>query len=111
VRFKGNEPHADHIYPKSPLTTKLKLPSYEINDIGNFRLIGATDNIRKRAELPDEYFARLKKAGVPIGRRLLLKEYSDNPATLKFDLATYRDFRDRRREIIYGILKKVVDPT
>lgn len=109
VRFKGNEPHADHIYPRSPLSTKLKLPTYEINDIGNFRLIGATDNIRKRAELPDAYFARLQKAGVPIERHLLLKEYSDSPATLKFDTATYRDFRDRRRGFIFRILQRVVD--
>jgi hypothetical protein len=54
VRFKGNEPHADHI---------------------------------------------------------LLKEYSDNPATLKFDIETYRDFRNRRRDEILSILKKVVDLT
>jgi len=72
VRFKGNEPQADHIYPQSPLRTKLGLVSADINDIGNFRLVGASDNLRKRAEMPAEYFARLKKAGVPIESHLLL---------------------------------------
>lgn len=109
VRYKGNEPHADHIYPRSSLSTKLKLPASEINDIGNFRLIGATDNIRKRAELPDEYFTRLKTAGVPVERHLLLPEYSEDPKNLAFNKKTYEDFRVRRRDKIYAILQKAVD--
>jgi predicted nucleotidyltransferase len=110
VRFKGNEPHVDHIYPQSPLRTKLGLASSEINDIGNFRLIGASDNIRKRAELPGDYFARLKKAGVPIENHLLLPEFSAEPALLKFDASTYSDFRTRRRAAIFQILKRAIDP-
>jgi hypothetical protein len=110
VRFKGNEPHVDHIYPQSPLRTKLGLASSEINDIGNFRLIGASDNIRKRAELPSDYFARLKKAGVPIENHLLLPEFSAEPALLTFDTATYSDFRTRRRAAIFKILKQAIDP-
>jgi hypothetical protein len=81
VRFKGNEPHADHIFPQSPLRTKLGLSSKDINDIGNFRLIGASDNLRKRAELPAEYFTRLKKSGVPILSHLLLNLISQRMTT------------------------------
>lgn len=66
VAFKGNEPHVDHIYPQSMLRTKLGQVSAQINDIGNLRYVGATDNIRKRAELPASYFLR---------RRSLLASY------------------------------------
>jgi predicted nucleotidyltransferase len=111
VMFKGNDPQADHIYARSPLSTKLNLPSSEINDLGNFRFIGAADNLRKRAELPGDYFTRLKNAGVPIERHLLLPEFAANPAFLKFDVPTYRDFRDRRRAKIFQILRRVVDLT
>ena len=110
VRFKGNEPHADHIYPQSPLRTKLRLTSSEINDIGNFRLIGASDNLRKRAEMPADYFTRLKKAGVPIEHHLLLPEFSADPSLLKFDKDTYLDFQRRRRDEIFRVLKRVIDP-
>jgi hypothetical protein len=110
VRFKGNEPHVDHIYPQSPLRTKLGLGSSEINDIGNFRLIGASDNLRKRAEMPGDYFTRLKKAGVPIENHLLLPEFASEPTLLKFDVDTYNDFRQRRRAVIFGILKRAIDP-
>ncbi len=48
---------------------------------------------------------------MPIERHLLLKEYSDHAAELKFDTETYRDFRNRRRDKIFGILKRVVDVT
>lgn len=110
VRFKGNEPHADHIYPQSPLRTKLGLAASEINDIGNFRLVGASDNLRKRAEMPADYFARLKKSGVPIENHLLLPEFAADPALLKFDAETYKDFRKRRHDEIFRILKRVIDP-
>jgi hypothetical protein len=110
VRFKGNEPHADHIFPQSPLRTKLGLSSNEINDIGNFRLIGASDNLRKHAELPADYFTRLKSAGVPVENHLLLPEFASDPSLLNFAADTYRDFRERRRAEIFRILKRVIDP-
>jgi hypothetical protein len=66
VCFKGNEPHVDHIYPQSPLKNDLKLTTEEINHIGNYRFVGATDNIRKRAERPDSFFGRLKAQGETI---------------------------------------------
>jgi hypothetical protein len=72
VKFKGNDPHVDHIYPQHALRTKLDLVSLDINHLGNFRFVGATDNIRKRAEMPDSYFAHLKAAGVDIVKHLLL---------------------------------------
>src|SRR3954452_24606676 len=58
VKFKGNDPHVDHIYPQSMLRTKLGLLSSDINHLGNFRFVGATDNIRKSPERPASYFAR-----------------------------------------------------
>jgi hypothetical protein len=94
VKFKGNEPHIDHIYPRHALLTKLDLGSGEVNTIGNYRFVGATDNIRKRAELPDSYFGRLKAAGSPIEKHLLLDSFASDTSRLVFDVPTYREFRD-----------------
>jgi hypothetical protein len=102
--------HADHIYPQSMLRTKLGLLSADINHLGNFRFVGATDNIRKHAELPASYFARLKAGGIDIEKHLLLEDIADDPSRLKFDLPTYLDFRDRRFERMWEILRATVDP-
>ena len=109
VRYKGNEPQVDHIYPQSSLRSQLGLTTDEINHLGNYRYVGATDNIRKRAEKPDSYFARLKAQGVPIEKHLLLPEHSKDPAKLRWSEADYRSFRDQRFEKIYEIVRKVVD--
>ncbi|HTV32507.1 MAG TPA: hypothetical protein VME69_05310, partial [Methylocella sp.] len=110
VKFKGNEPHVDHIYPQYALRTKLCLSSVDINHLGNFRFVGATDNIRKRGEMPASYFARLKGAGVDIEKHLLLKSVSDEPSELKFDVASYEAFRDRRFDRIWEIVSATVNP-
>ncbi|HWN08673.1 MAG TPA: DUF262 domain-containing protein [Pyrinomonadaceae bacterium] len=110
VKFKGNEPHIDHIYPQSPLRKQLSLASVEINDIGNFRFIGASDNLRKRAELPASYFGRLKTAGIDIEKHLLLPDVSLDPSKLVFDAPTYASFRDRRHDEIWNIANRVVNP-
>jgi hypothetical protein len=110
VAFKGNEPHVDHIYPQYMLRSKMGMGSTEINDIGNLRLFGATDNIRKRGELPDSYFGRLKKQGVPIDKHLLVPRYASDPQLLKFDPDSFREFRMARREEIWRSLKRTVDP-
>ncbi len=110
VRYKGNEPQADHIYPQSMLRTRLSLLSADIDDIGNLRFVGPTDNNRKRAELPASYFARLKAEQVDIEKHLLLPDESANPQLLAFDLPTYTRFRERRRAAIWSLLKRVVDP-
>jgi hypothetical protein len=110
VRFKGNEPHVDHIYPQHALRTKLLLPNSEVNHLGNFRFVGATDNIRKRAELPAVYFARLKASGVDIEKHLLLTDVSADPTLLGFDVDSYRRFRDRRFNRIWEIATRAVNP-
>ena len=100
VRFKGNEPHVDHIYPQSMLRSHLGQLSAQINDIGNLRYVGATDNIRKRAELPADYFARLKREHVDVAKHLLVDEFAE---------PTFTAFRQRRRDEIWRTLKRVVD--
>jgi hypothetical protein len=110
VKFKGNDPHIDHIYPQSMLRTKLGLYGSEINHLGNFRFVGATDNIRKRAELPASYFARLKNAGADIKKHLLLDDISKDPSKLNFDLKSYTMFRDRRFKRMWEILAGTVNP-
>jgi hypothetical protein len=110
VKFKGNEPHVDHIYPRHALVTKLNLGSTEVNTIGNYRFVGATDNIRKRAELPASYFGRLKAAGTPIEKHLLLDVYASDTEKLAFDVATYRQFRDQRARRIWTICNRTVNP-
>ncbi|MFM2056970.1 MAG: hypothetical protein RLY71_1355 [Pseudomonadota bacterium] len=110
VKYKGNEPHVDHIYPRHALSTKLGLGSAEVNTLGNYRFVGATDNIRKRAELPNSYFGRLKSYGLPIEKHLLLDEFAADTDKLVFDTATYRDFRDRRTQRIWAICRRIVNP-
>jgi hypothetical protein len=110
VKYKGNEPHVDHIYPRHALITKLGLPSAEVNHLGNYRFVGATDNIRKRGELPSSYFTRLKKAGIDISKHLLLQDISESPNTLLFDTDTYKKFRDARLDKIWHIAKAIVNP-
>jgi hypothetical protein len=110
VKFKGNEPHVDHIYPRHALVTKLGLGSTEVNTIGNYRFVGATDNIRKRAELPQSYFKRLKQAGTPIEKHLLVNEFASNTDLLEFNVATYRKFRNDREEKIWEICSTTVNP-
>lgn len=110
VKFKGNEPHVDHIYPRHASLTRLGLSGSEVNTIGNYRFVGAIDNIRKRGELPASYFSRMKAAGVPIDKHLLLDEFGNDPSLLKFDVATYRDFRNRRAAMILDICRRTVNP-
>ena len=109
VRFKDNLPHIDHIFPKSGLAKSFSLGSEEINHLGNFRFLGAADNNRKRAEKPDSYFGRLKAVNIPIEKHLLLKDVSNDPSLLKWELPTYRSFRDRRFERLFEIASSVVN--
>jgi hypothetical protein len=109
VRFKENLPQADHIYPRSALFSALGLGAADVNHFGNFRFIGASDNNRKRAELPASYFQRLKNAGVSLDNHLLVKTYADDPAKLIFDVPTYIAFRDARFDVMWGIAKGVVN--
>lgn len=104
VKFKGNDPHVDHIYPESMLRTKLGLLSADINHLGNLRFMGATDRIRNRAELPGDYFARMKSAGTDISKHLLVTDYVADPKKLLFDLNSYRTFRNLRFERMWEIL-------
>ncbi len=110
VSYKHNAPHIDHIYPQSMLRSRLSLTTPEINSIGNYRFVGATDNIRKRAELPASYFSRLKKVGIDIGKHLLVPEFTNNPTKLEFNVKIYRKFRDMRLEAIYKIAHRIVNP-
>jgi hypothetical protein len=110
VKYKGNDPHVDHIYPQHGLRSKLGLGSAEINRLGNYRFVGAKDNIRKRAELPASYFGGLKVAGIKLKPHLLLDDVSDDPSKLLFDVKTYKDFRDRRLEQIWSITNAIVNP-
>lgn len=109
VRYKGNEPHVDHIYPQSPLRSELGLDTSQINHLGNYRFFGATDNSRKRAEKPAEYFRRLRDSNVDIECHLLVPEYARNPSLLSFDHATYEEFRNRRLSSIFDISRRVVN--
>jgi hypothetical protein len=110
VKYKGNEPHVDHIYPRHALSAKLGLGGAEVNTLGNYRFVGATDNIRKRAELPDSYFGRLKSYGSPIEKHLLLDEFAADTKKLVFDVPTYRSFRDQRLHRIWEICRRTVNP-
>lgn len=112
VLLKNNQPHIDHIYPKSKLNkAPFTLYGPDINHIGNYRLVGATDNIRKRAEVPASYFGNLKRSGINIERHLLLSVYSDDPTKLLMDQVTYTSFKNERTKKIYSILEPIINYT
>lgn len=110
VAYKDNEPHIDHIFPQSMLRSRLGFGTNDVNHLGNYRFIGASDNRRKRAELPDTYFARLKKDGVDISHHLLVPAYAADPTKLAFNPANYIAFRDARLNEMLAIAKRVVNP-
>ncbi|MCW3125374.1 MAG: hypothetical protein JWO03_1032 [Bacteroidetes bacterium] len=110
VALKNNSPHIDHIYPKSKLQKHLfNLGPKDINHIGNYRFVGATDNIRKRAEEPASYFTKLKNSGVNIATHLLVPSYSVTPASMLMDLPTYSDFKSKRTDEIFKLLEPIVN--
>ncbi|RAJ77252.1 uncharacterized protein DUF262 [Chitinophaga dinghuensis] len=110
VKLKNNAPHVDHIYPKSKLGKEpLLIDAKDINHIGNYRLVGASDNIRKRAEDPESYFTNLKNSGISIQKHLLVEEYSDDPAKLKMDRKEYLKFKQKRTMKIFEILEPIIN--
>lgn len=109
VKFKGNEPQIDHIYPRSELT-KLSLPNSVINVIGNYRFVGANDNLRKRAESPASYFGRLKAGGIDISQHLLVQAYANHPSELGMSVGGYNSFLTQRTKEIESICSRVINP-
>ncbi|WP_343568832.1 DUF262 domain-containing protein [Sphingobacterium sp.] len=110
VLLKNNAPHIDHIYPKSKLAKPpFSLQPSDVNHIGNYRFVGANDNIRKRAEDPASYFGKVSQGGFDIARHLLVTSYSANPDLLKMDLTTYLDFRNKRLDEIYNIIEPIIN--
>lgn len=108
-QFAGNKPHIDHIYPRARLKP-FGLPSEDINHLGNFRFVGARDNIRKRAEHPDSHFTRMKKASVPVERHLLAEPWASDPSKMTLDVPTYLKFRDARKRAVFDIARRIVNP-
>lgn len=108
-QFPGNAPHIDHIYPRARLKP-LGLSGDEINHLGNFRFVGAKDNIRKRAEHPDAHFVRMKRDQVPVEKHLLVDPWASDPSQLTLDAATYADFREARLDAILAIAQRIVNP-
>ncbi len=108
-QFSGNAPHIDHIYPRARLKP-MGLAGDEINHLGNFRFVGAKDNIRKRAEHPDSHFTRMKNDKVPVEKHLLVEPWASDPSQLKLDVATYAKFREARFQAILRIAQRIVNP-
>jgi hypothetical protein len=109
ILHKDNVPQVDHIFPQSPLRSRLKMPSYSVNRIGNLRFLIAGENRRKRAELPKEYFSRLKLENIDIKNHLLVEKYSQDPGLLDFTHQAYEEFIRLREEEIWNIANKVVN--
>jgi hypothetical protein len=119
VASKSNKPDADHIYPKKLLRTIFaseapEMPEKaildEINHIGNFRLIGATENRKRKDTPPDQYFGKMKEGGHDIIRHLLVEPYCTDPATLAPNLSTYRAFRDARAAKMLEMINSAISP-
>lgn len=110
VAMKNNLPHIDHIYPRSKLLqAPFNLPYSKINHIGNYRFVGATENIRKRAEIPSSYFVRLAAAQADIAKHLLVPSFAANPGLMTMDLPTYTKFRDERTQAIYDLIEPKIN--
>ena len=62
------------------------------------------------AELPASYFKRLKLAGTPIEKHLLVDYFAADTDRLVFDVDTYRQFRDERADRIWVICDRTVNP-
>ncbi len=106
VALKNNSPQVDHIYPKSKLyKPPFNLARIDINHIGNYRFVGATDNLRKRAEAADSYFSRLKASNVDIKKHLLVDTFSQNPNKMAMDLQSYLTFRDSRTTEMFNVIE------
>lgn len=105
VSYKGNEPHIDHIYPKSKLAASHG--SKDINHIGNYRFLGATDNIRKKAQDPSSYFQDLKNSGIEVEKHLLVDDYINDLTKLTYP--NYIDFRDKRLVEIFKIAEAIIN--
>lgn len=109
AQFPGNAPHIDHIYPRARLKP-LRISSDEINHLGNFRFVGAKDNIRKRAENPDSHFMRMQKDRVPIEKHILAEPWATDPSQMRLDVTTYNKFREARFKAILSIAQSIVNP-
>jgi hypothetical protein len=108
-QFSGNAPHVDHIYPRARLKP-LGLGGDDINHLGNFRFVGAKDNIRKRAEHPDSHFSRMKADHVPVEKHLLAEPWASDPSKMTLDVPTYLKFRDARFHEVLRIAQRIVNP-
>src|SRR5438552_7403949 len=100
----ANATATDRPMPLSPPVTNATLPASLFAD----RYLPCP-RLRKRAELPAQYFQRLKIGAVNILRHLLLPDVADNPGLLNPDEHTYLDFRTRRFEVMFELAKKTVN--
>jgi hypothetical protein len=78
--------------------------------IGNYRFLGASDNLRKRAEDPASYFQRLKASKIDISKHLLVRAYADDPSRLAMSEAAYDQFVALRTAAIEAICARVINP-
>lgn len=91
---RSRRPEVDHIFPHSKLQT-LGVPEDRINHYANFRLISQPENNWKRAQDPQPYFMANPKAAA---------RYYIPTHLLTYD--QYEQFLEKRRELIWGHLKR-----
>ena len=95
IKYSGNMPEIDHIFPQSTLREK-KFEAHEIDDLGNKWILPRTLNRNKSAAHPKDYLAKEDKE--------YLQDAFINPKRL--DLRAYKTFiKDRRRSICEELVK------
>jgi hypothetical protein len=100
----------DHIYLQSLLGRKLgfqlgrREPSRELPLRRSLR-----EQPKNKLRSLASYFARLKVAGVPIEKHLLMNPYAGDPTLLVWTRDAYLCFRDRRFTEIEAVAKRVVN--
>jgi hypothetical protein len=91
---RSRRPEVDHIFPNSKLQA-LGVPDDRINHFANFRLISQPENNWKRAQDPQPYFKANPKAA---------ERYYIPTNLLAYE--QYEQFLEKRRELIWGHLKR-----
>ena len=74
LKYEGNAPEIDHIFPRSVLREKGVEPSH-INHFANFWLLAKTKNRNKSSQHPANYFADVEEAEMKAA--LIEREYLD----------------------------------
>ena len=92
-----------HLFPKGHLTTQKISGIRETNQIANYAYVELLDNIKISDQAPADYVPQLKER---FGSGELAKMYHYHALPDNWELMDYREFLEKRRELIAQITRK-----